>query len=143
MITYQTDNVSMPPIHRRAVTAWLRSVAAGYGRRIGELAYIFCNDEKILEVNRRYLGHDYYTDVITFDDDEGDVINGDIFISIDTVCSNSKKFGTSYDQELDRVIVHGVLHLCGIDDKGPGERELMEAAEDKALALLGQFSVKR
>lgn len=134
MITYQTENVKMPPLRRRAVTAWLRSVAAGYGRKIGELAYIFCDDAKIIEVNRQYLGHDYYTDVITFDDDEGDVINGDIFISLDTVRSNSEKFGTSYELELDRVIVHGVLHLCGINDKGPGEREIMEAAEEKALS---------
>lgn len=134
MISYQTENVKMPHLRRRAVTAWLRSVAAGYGRKIGELAYIFCDDAKIIEVNRQYLGHDYYTDVITFDDDEGDVINGDIFISLDTVLSNSKKFHTAYEQELLRVIVHGVLHLCGINDKGPGEREIMEAAENKALS---------
>ena len=94
------------------------------------------NDEKILETNRQYLGHDYYTDVITFDYDEGDIVSGDIVISIDTVASNAKLYGKSYDDELYRVIIHGVLHLCGINDKGPGEREIMEANEEKALALL-------
>lgn len=97
---------------------------------------MFVNDEKILETNRQYLGHDYYTDVITFDYDEGDIVSGDIVISIDTVASNAKLYGKSYDDELYRVIIHGVLHLCGINDKGPGEREIMEANEEKALALL-------
>jgi len=97
---------------------------------------MFVNDEKILEVNREYLGHDYYTDIITFDYDEGAQVNGDIVISLDTVRSNAEKFGKAYDDELHRVIIHGILHLCGINDKGPGEREIMEAAENKALAAL-------
>src|SRR3712207_5430335 len=82
-----------------------------------------------------YLGHDYYTDIITFDYDEGDTINGDLVISLDTVRSNAEKFGKDYDEELHRVIIHGILHLCGINDKGPGEREIMEDNENKALAL--------
>jgi rRNA maturation RNase YbeY len=126
----------MPALRRRDTTAWLRRVAATYGKRIGELAYIFCDDEKILEVNRQYLQHDYYTDIITFDYTEDDVIGGDLFISLDTVRSNSEQLGVPYEQELHRVIVHGVLHLCGLNDKGPGEREQMEAAENRALALL-------
>lgn len=126
----------MPALRRRDTTAWLRRVAATYGKRIGELAYIFCDDEKILEVNRQYLKHDYYTDIITFDYTEDDVIGGDLFISLDTVRSNSEQLGVPYEQELHRVIVHGVLHLCGLNDKGPGEREQMEAAENRALALL-------
>ena len=97
---------------------------------------MFVDDEKILEVHREYLGHYYYTDIITFDYDEGDRINGDLVISLDTVETNARQFGKSYDEELHRVIIHGILHLCGINDKGPGEREVMEAAEDKALAMI-------
>ena len=133
MISYQTFNVKMPPIRRRDVSAWVRRVAAGYGKRVGEVAYIFCDDEKILEVNRQYLNHDYYTDIITFDYCEDDTISGDLFISLDTVRSNAEVQGTPYDEKLHRVIIHGILHLCGINDKGPGERAIMEAAENKAL----------
>ena len=102
----------------------------------GEIAYIFCSDEKILEVNRQYLQHDYYTDIITFDYCEGDRLSGDLFISLDTIRTNAEQFGASYEDELHRVIIHGILHLCGINDKGPGEREVMEAAENKALGML-------
>ena len=133
MITYNTINVKMPAISHRATTAWVRSVAATYGKRVGEVAYVFCDDEKIIEVNRQYLNHDYYTDIITFDYSEGDVISGDLFISLDTVRSNAEEQGTDYTEELHRVIIHGILHLCGLNDKGPGERETMEAAENKAL----------
>ncbi|MBP3213244.1 MAG: rRNA maturation RNase YbeY [Bacteroidaceae bacterium] len=143
MITYTTDGVKMPAIRRRDTSAWIKAVAATYGKRVGDIGYIFCNDEKILEVNRQYLQHDYYTDIITFDycDDalltgRKDTIAGDLFISLDTVRSNAEQQGTTYDEELHRVIIHGILHLCGINDKGPGEREVMEAAENKALALL-------
>ena len=134
MITYNSDGIGMPKIKRRATTAWIRSVAASYGKRVGDVGYMFVNDEKILEVNRQYLGHDYYTDIITFDYDEGDILNGDLVNSLDTVRSNAEKFHKSYEEELYRVIIHGVLHLCGINDKGPGEREQMEAAENRALA---------
>ena len=125
----------MPKIKRRETTAWIRSVAATYGKRIGEIGYLFVDDEKILEVNNEYLGHDYYTDIITFDYCEGDVLNGDLVISLDTVKSNAELFQKDYNEELHRVIIHGVLHLCGINDKGPGEREIMEEAENRALAL--------
>ena len=135
MITYNAENIPMPKIRRRDTSAWIKRVAASYGRTVGEVGYLFCDDEKILEVNREYLGHDYYTDIITFDYDEGTEINGDIVISLDTVRSNAEKYGKTYDEELRRVIIHGILHLCGINDKGPGEREQMEAAEDKALAM--------
>ena len=136
MSSYNTENVAMPKIRRRDTTSWIKSVVASYGKRVGDIAYIFCDDEKILEVNRQYLQHDYYTDIITFDYTENDVISGDIFISLDTVRSNSEEQHTTYDEELHRVIIHGILHLCGINDKGPGEREIMEAAENKALAML-------
>ena len=136
MISFLTENIKMPKLDRKAVRAWITAVAATYeGRKVGDLSYIFCNDERILEVNKEFLGHDYYTDIITFDYSEPSKICGDMFISLDTVLSNSSKFHTSYDKELMRVIIHGVLHLCGINDKGPGERAVMEAAEEKALDM--------
>lgn len=135
MITYQCDGVRMPDIKRRETSAWIKKVAASHGRKVGEVGYMFVSDEKILECNRQYLGHDYYTDIITFDYDEGDTINGDIVISLDTVRSNAAQLGKPYDDELHRVIIHGILHLCGINDKEPGEREVMEANEDAALAM--------
>jgi rRNA maturation RNase YbeY len=135
MITYNCENVKLPAIKKRDTSAWIRRVAATYGKKIGEVGYLFCNDEKILEVNREFLQHDYYTDIITFDYCEDDTLNGDIVISLDTVRSNAQQLGKDYDEELHRVIIHGILHLCGQNDKGPGEREQMEAAEDEALAL--------
>ena len=137
MISYNTVNVKMPAIRRRDTSAWVKAVAANYGKKVGEIAYIFVDDEEILRVNREYLQHDYYTDIITFDYTEGDTISGDLFISLDTVRTNAEQFDKPYAEELHRVIIHGILHLCGINDKGPGEREIMEAAEDKALAMLG------
>ena len=141
MITYNVDGVKMPKIKKRDTSALIRKVAASHGRKVGEIGYMFVDDEKILEVNNEYLGHDYYTDVITFDYDEDDVINGDIVISLDTVRTNAEQFGKTYDDELHRVIIHGILHLCGINDKGPGEREIMEENENKALALLEGASI--
>lgn len=144
MISYNVDGVRMPKIRRRDISAWIKAVAASYGKKVGEIGYVFCDDEKILEVNRQYLQHDYYTDIITFDYCEDfammgkpDCIAGDIYISLDTVKSNSEQQGTTYEEELHRVIIHGVLHLCGINDKGPGEREIMEAEENKALKIYG------
>lgn len=137
-ITYQTEGIKMPDIKKRETTEWIKAVAATYEKRIGEIAYIFCSDAKILEVNRQYLQHDYYTDIITFDYCEGNRLSGDLFISLETVKTNSEQFNTPYEEELRRTIIHGILHLCGINDKGPGEREIMEAAENKALAMRKQ-----
>lgn len=139
MISYNTINVKMPAISHRETSAWVRDVARSYGKRVGDVAYVFCDDDKILEVNRQYLRHDYYTDIITFDYCEGDVVSGDLFISLDTVRTNAGQLGKDYDDELHRVIIHGILHLVGINDKGPGEREVMEAAEDRALARLAEM----
>ena len=133
MITFNNEGIAMPKIKKRQVAAWIKETAARYGKKTGEIGYLFVDDEKMLEVNREFLGHDYYTDIITFDYSEDDTINGDIFISLDTVASNAVQQQTSYAEELLRVIIHGILHLCGINDKGPGEREIMEAAENKAL----------
>lgn len=138
MITYHCDGVKMPALRKRDTSSWIRRVAATYGKRVGEIGYMFVSDERILQVNRDYLQHDYYTDIITFDYTEGDTVSGDIVISLDTVRSNAEKYDKSYDEELHRVIIHGILHLCGLHDKAPGEREQMEAAENKALLLLNQ-----
>lgn len=130
-----TQNVAMPEFDRARVEGWLVEVAKSHGRIAHELSYIFCDDARILEVNREFLNHDYFTDIITFDYSHGRVVSGDMFISTETVASNAEGLNVSYDRELLRVIVHGVLHLCGINDKGPGEREIMERHENEALAL--------
>ncbi|MGL5562390.1 MAG: rRNA maturation RNase YbeY [Tannerellaceae bacterium] len=135
-VSYYAEDIKMPSLKRRETTKWIREVAALHQMKVGDVAYIFCSDEKILEVNKEYLQHDYYTDIITFDYTEDGVVNGDVFISLDTVKSNAEEFGVTFDQELHRIIIHGILHLCGIDDKGPGERENMTAKENEALALL-------
>ncbi len=126
----------MPRVDAAKIEKWISRVAGCYGRITGPLTYIFCSDDKILEVNRQFLQHDYFTDIITFDYSRGKLISGDMFISLDTVRTNAALVGASFDEELLRVIVHGVLHLCGINDKGPGEREIMEAEENKALQML-------
>ncbi|MDR1200905.1 MAG: rRNA maturation RNase YbeY [Tannerellaceae bacterium] len=135
-INYYTEDIKLPPIKKRIVSSWIKEVVSLFEKKIGNISYIFCSDEKILEINKQYLNHDYYTDIITFDYAEKDIISGDIFISIDTVKSNSEKYKTLYIEELHRTIIHGILHLCGVDDKGPGEREIMENYENKALLLL-------
>ena len=136
MISYQTDGVEMPAIKKRETTEWIKSVAATYGKRTGEIAYIFCSDEKILEVNRQYLQHDYYTDIITFDYCEGDVLSGDVFISLDTVKSNSEMFSTFFENEFCRVICHSVLHLIGFKDKTDVDSKEMRKNENICLDLL-------
>ena len=136
MITYEAEGVKFPNIKKRETSNWIRKVAASYGKKVGEIGYMLVDDDRILEVNRQYLGHDYYTDIITFDYCEGDILNGDIVISLDTVRSNAEQQGTEFLDELHRVFIHGILHLCGINDKGPGEREIMERAENKALSIL-------
>ena len=124
----------MPALDERKVSRWIRSVAADYGFSVGNINYIFCSDERELEVNREFLGHDYYTDVITFDYSTPSTLNGDIFISLDTVRSNAELVGTSFDNELLRILIHGVLHLTGQGDKTPETKAQMTAKEEKALA---------
>jgi rRNA maturation RNase YbeY len=140
-VIYQAEGIKIPAFQKRNITSWIKAVTESYGKRIGGIAYIFCSDEKILEINRQYLQHDYYTDVITFDYTEGDKIAGDIFISPHTVKINAESYCTEYKEELQRVIIHGILHLCGINDKEPGEREIMEKAENQALELRKLFNL--
>lgn len=137
-----TRDIAMPDLNFPAVESWILEVARRHDRIVGSLSYIFCNDDVILDVNRQFLNHDYYTDIITFDDCRGKLLRGDMFISLDTVRSNAVLVNASYTAELYRVIIHGVLHLCGINDKGPGEREIMERNEDEALDLLSEFGLK-
>ncbi len=138
-IQWIAEGVDMPDIDTALLAEWIGKVAAEHDRILGPLTYIFCNDERILEVNRQFLQHDYYTDIITFDYTRGRRISGDMFISLDTVATNAEAVGATYANELRRVIVHGVLHLCGINDKGPGEREIMESHEDNALEILNKM----
>lgn len=126
----------MPAIDTARLGEWIAEVAKRHNRILGDITYIFCDDPQILEVNREFLRHDYFTDIITFDYSRGRMISGDIFISLDTVASNASLFATDPERELERVIIHGILHLCGINDKGPGEREIMEAHENEALSIL-------
>ena len=135
-ITFQAEGIALPKIKKRETAHWIKTVAKNYHRKVGEIAYLFCDDEQILAINRKYLQHDYYTDIITFDYSEEDTLSGDIFISIDTVHSNSQKYQTDYEEELHRVIIHGILHLCGVNDQSEEEAKEMRAAENSALLLL-------
>ena len=136
-IVYMTQgNVTVPRLNESAVRDWIVAVAATLNQNVGCLTYVFCDDEFILQTNREFLGHDYYTDIITFDYTNSRHIAGDMVISLDTVRTNAEGLQVPYETELMRVIIHGVLHLCGINDKGPGEREIMEKHENDALAML-------
>ena len=126
----------MPSLNLPQVERWIRAVAAQYGFAVGGLNYIFCDDEKILAVNREFLQHDYYTDIITFDYTTRTRVNGDIFISLDTVASNAEQVGATFEQELHRIIIHGLLHLTGQADKTPETKAQMTAKEEDALKKL-------
>ena len=138
MITYNIINVEKPDISETEVSVWVRRVAADYGKVVGDINYIFVDDETMLDINRRFIGHDYYTDHIGFDYSQGNALSGDIYISLDTVRTNAEQFGVTEEEELHRIIIHGLLHLCGLRDKTPEERELMQQAEDKALKVSPQ-----
>ena len=134
-IEFETQNVEMPDLDWREVRNWINAVAQSHGCTVHRLSYLFMDDAGILESNIQALGHDYYTDIITFDYSRDGRLCGEIHISLDTVRSNAEGLGQPYSRELMRVIIHGVLHLVGINDKGPGEREIMEAAENAALNM--------
>lgn len=121
-------------------SAWVLNVIQSESKKIGEISYIFCDDEYLLEINKQYLNHDYYTDIISFDYTESDVISGDIFVSIDRVKENALDFGVSFDNELKRVIIHGVLHFCGFKDKSKEEEETMRFKEEEKINM---FHVKQ
>jgi rRNA maturation RNase YbeY len=139
MVTYSAEDIKIPVFPKRKISFWIRQIAGKYGKRVGEIAYIFCSDERMLKINNDYLQHDYYTDIITFDYSENGIVSGDIFISVDTVRTNAERYAVAYQNELYRVIIHGILHLCGIDDKAPGTRAIMERNENEALEMLAKI----
>lgn len=135
MITYHFEQTKFVFRQKTLTSKWLRLVAESEIRRIGDISIIFCSDNYILDINRRYLGHDYFTDIITFDYCEGDRLSGDLFISVDSVQENSDEYGTEFKDELNRVIVHGILHLIGYDDHAEEDVKVMRSKEDYYLSL--------
>ncbi len=135
-ITFQSEGVEHPQIDEQKIANWIESVAKTYNKEIGEISYLFCDDEKILEVNQEYLNHDFYTDIITFDYSEENTLSGDIIISLQTVESNSQMYKTDFLEELHRVIIHGILHLSGLNDESEEEEKAMRDAENSALGML-------
>ena len=135
-IHYYTEDCTLKFDNRRAVNRWISETIAAEDRKRGEISIIFCSDRYLLDINRKHLDHDYFTDIITFDYGEADWVSGDLFISLDTVRSNAQEYGVTFLQELHRVIIHGVLHLCGYPDKAPAEALIMRSKEDFYLNLL-------
>jgi len=142
MIQYIRENVKLPITKKRAISQWIKEIAAEYNKKIGDVSFIFCNDEKIIEVNKQYLEHDYFTDIITFDYSEKNTISGDLFISVDTVKSNSEEFGVTFEEEIYRIMIHGILHLCGQDDESEELRNEMTSKENKALEKMSMYLMK-
>ena len=135
-IKYYTEDCNYRLEVKRAIREWLHAVAADEGYRIEEINYVFCSAQHLLEMNRQFLGHDYFTDIITFDYSTRTRVNGDIFISLDTVQSNAEQVGASFTHELHRIIIHGLLHLTGQADKTPETKAQMTAKEEDALAKI-------
>ena len=135
MISYYFEDTDFQFRKKTLNNKWLRLVAESEIRRIGDISIIFCSDNYILDINQKYLQHDYFTDIITFDYCEGDRLSGDLFISVDSVRENSLEFGTGFDEELNRVIVHGILHLIGYDDHADSDVALMRKKENYYLSL--------
>lgn len=136
MLTFEQLEVENPIEQPKIIEIWLTELVEAKNYKVGELTYYFCNDSKILEANREFLSHDYFTDVITFDASVGEVVSADILISLETVASNAEKYEVAFDQELHRVMAHAVLHLIGYDDKEESLQKEMRKAEDEALVLL-------
>ncbi len=135
-IRFFSDNISFRLDGKRAISQWLKRVVAEEGKQCGDLNYIFVSNEKILEINQQFLQHDYYTDIITFENSTGNTISGEMYISIDSVQTNAKDYHVDFYNELLRVMVHGILHLCGYDDKMKNEQQRMRALETKYMSLM-------
>lgn len=138
-ITYTLDDVRFDLRGRQRLRAWIEQVVRNADKRVGEIGYVFCSDDHLLTVNRQFLNHDTYTDIITFDYVSGDMVSGDIIISVDRVRENAKQMNLSFSEELHRVMIHGVLHLLGQGDKSERESKEMRAKENVALQLLEQM----
>ena len=141
MIRFTSQDIDMPVLDERRISRWIRAVAADYGFSVGNINYIFCSDERELEVNREFLGHDYYTDVITFDYTTPKCVNGDIFISWEMIQSNAAEVGTTAERERLRILAHGLLHLTGQADKTPETKAEMTRKEEIALAMATAHSI--
>ena len=135
MVSYFLQDIDFVFKHKRLNNSWLKLVAESEIKKLGNINIIFCSDNYILDVNVKYLGHDYFTDIITFDYCEKDILSGDLFISIDTVRDNAEFYKTEFNDELNRVIVHGLLHLIGYDDHTPEEQKIMRDKENYYLEL--------
>ena len=136
MVSYFFENTDLKLKGKTRIKQWLKLVAESEIFTLGNVSVIFCSDNYILDINQRYLQHDYFTDIITFDYTEGTKISGDLFISVDSVRENSIEYGTEFEDELHRVIVHGILHLIGYDDHSEEDIKVMRAKEDYYLSLL-------
>ena len=134
-ISYHAENVSKPKLKYRIVSNWLKQVIYKFGCITGDLTYIFCSDEYLKEINSRYLRHDYYTDIVTFDYNEGNIVSGDMFISVNRVKENSERFKCDLNDEFLRVMVHGLLHLLGYNDGSDLERETMRELENECIFM--------
>ena len=134
-ISFHSEGVSTKTPSKRLLKAWIKEFVSNHGKKVGELAFIFCSVEKILEVNQNFLQHDYYTDIITFDYCEGEIVSGDIFISVERVAENATSHNIEYNTELIRVLAHGVLHLIGFQDKSPKKKKEMTENEDLCISL--------
>jgi len=135
MVSFFTEDTSFSFKEKRLTARWLKLVAESEIRRLGDISIIFCSDTYILDINMKYLQHDYFTDIITFDYCEGDKLSGDLFISVDSVRENAVVYGTDFADELNRVIVHGVLHLIGYDDHSKEDIAVMRSKENYYLSL--------
>lgn len=143
MIRFFTKDLKFDLKDKLPLKRWMKTVVEEHGCRVGDINVILCNDPSILEINRQFLGHDYYTDIITFDYSEEETINGELYISVDTVRENAKEYGEEFLVELHRVIIHGMLHLCGLDDHCEEDIAEMRAAENSALRILENFIGKK
>jgi len=141
MIKYICEDIDFQLDNQKEISLWLQRTAAIYQKKIGIINYIFCSDKFILNINNQYLKHNYFTDIITFDNSEKSIISGDIFIDIEMVQSNSVKYHTHFEDELHRVIVHGLLHLTGQNDKTETEKVQMTDKENAALEMLKQIII--
>lgn len=135
-IYFHAEDVETPSIKQKKTESWIESTIQTEEKLSGEINFIFCSDDYLLEINKQYLQHDYYTDVITFDYTENNIIGGDIFISIDRIKENAEEFGKDETEELHRIIIHGVLHLIGYKDKSDKEKQVMTEKEDCYLSQL-------
>lgn len=135
-IQFFSEDVPFPGLKKRVTSNWIKRVIGLEGKSVGDISFIFCSDDYLLDVNKKYLQHDYFTDIITFDYVENSRISGDIFISVDRVKDNSVQFNTNFDDELHRILIHGVLHLLGYKDKKKEDKKLMTEKEDFYLKVL-------